>query len=170
MVAGFERYYQVVKCFRDEDLRADRQPEFTQLDIETSFIEEDRLFDIIERMIAKAFKEILGIDLVLPLPALTMSRRSQRFGLDKPGYSFSHGVDHNFRHSRQHGFFAVFKSAIEAGGIVKAMKVSKGERLTRKDLDDLRVRGNLRRQRVAYSRIKEGGEWQSPIAKFLSGG
>lgn len=168
MVAGFERYYQFVRCFRDEDLRADRQPEFTQLDIETSFLEEDRLFDIIERMMALVFKEKLGIELSLPFPRLAYQEAMARFGLDKPDIRFEMELCELTDIVQDTGF-GVFRSAVQNGGIVKALKIEKGDRLSRKDLDDLRdfavVYGG---KGVAYTRIKDGGEWQSPIAKFLS--
>ncbi len=168
MVGGFERYYQIVRCFRDEDLRADRQPEFTQLDIETSFIEEERLFDIVERMMEKIFREVLGIPLTLPFPALTYEEAMSRFGSDKPDIRFGMELS-DIGDIVASTEFGVFKTALQNGGIVKALKVNRGERLSRKDLDDLRdfaaVYGG---KGVAYARIKEGGEWQSPIAKFLS--
>lgn len=168
MVGGFERYYQVVRCFRDEDLRADRQPEFTQLDIETSFIEEERLFDIMERMMEKIFHEILGIPLNLPFPALTYEQAMNRFGSDKPDIRFGMELS-DIGDIVASTEFGVFKTALQNGGIVKAIKVDRGERLSRKDLDDLKdfaaVYGG---KGVAYARIKDGGEWQSPIAKFLS--
>lgn len=168
MVAGFERYYQIVRCFRDEDLRADRQPEFTQLDIETSFIEESRLFDIIERMMALIFKNLLGITLPLPFDRLPYNEAMSRYGLDKPDLRFGMELV-ELSDILLESQFAVFRKPIESGGIVKAIKVENGERLSRKDLDDLRdfaaVYGG---KGVAYTRIKEGYEWQSPIAKFLS--
>ncbi len=168
MVAGFERYYQIVRCFRDEDLRADRQPEFTQLDIETSFIEESRLFDIIERMMALIFKDLLGITLPLPFDRLPYNEAMSRYGLDKPDLRFGMELV-ELSDILVESQFAVFRKPIESGGIVKAIKVENGERLSRKDLDDLRdfaaVYGG---KGVAYTRIKEGYEWQSPIAKFLS--
>ncbi len=169
MVAGFERYYQIVRCFRDEDLRADRQPEFTQLDMETSFLDEDRLFDIMERMMVRVFAEILGIELQTPFPQLTYAQAMDRFGIDKPDIRF--GMELTDISGIVAGTeFGVFRGALEAGGIVKAMKVQNGERLSRKELDDLRefaaVYGG---KGVAYTRIKkDDGEWQSPIAKFLS--
>jgi len=168
MVAGFERYYQIVKCFRDEDLRADRQPEFTQLDVETSFIEEPRLFDIVERMMAQIFREVLEIDLKLPFPILPYSDAMDRFGLDKPDLRF--GMELVDLSAVLSGTgFGVFRSALDAGGVVKALKVEKGERLSRKELDDLRDFAAIYGGKgVAYSRIKESGEWQSPIAKFLT--
>ncbi|MEW6349804.1 MAG: aspartate--tRNA ligase [Thermodesulfobacteriota bacterium] len=168
MVAGFERYYQVVRCFRDEDLRADRQPEFTQLDMETSFLDEDRLFDIMERMMVRVFSEILGIELRTPFPQLTYAQAMERFGIDKPDIRF--GMELTDISGIVAGTeFGVFRGALDAGGIVKAMKVSDGERLSRKELDDLREFAAIYGGKgVAYTRIKKDGQWQSPIAKFLS--
>jgi aspartyl-tRNA synthetase len=167
MVGGFERYYQIVRCFRDEDLRADRQPEFTQLDIETSFIEEERLFDMMERMIEKIFQEVLEIKLTLPFPALTYDEAVARFGLDKPDIRFGMELVDISDIVAGTGF-GVFRSALDNGGIVKALKVERGDRLSRKDLDDLRDFAAIYGGKgVAYTRIKEAGEWQSPIAKHL---
>ena len=168
MVAGFERYYQIVRCFRDEDLRADRQPEFTQLDMETSFIEEKRLFDIVERMVTEIFSEILKLDLPRPFAVLSYGEAIARYGLDKPDVRFGMELSEVSEILKETGF-GVFRSALEAGGIVKALKVQDGDRLSRKDLDDLREFAAIYRGKgVAYTRIKDGGEWQSPIAKFLS--
>ncbi len=168
MVAGFERYYQIVRCFRDEDLRADRQPEFTQIDMETSFIEEDRLFDIVERMMARIFKEILDVELVLPFPMLTYAEAVGRFGLDKPDLRFGMELSVISDIVKETGF-GVFKNAVQDGGTVKALKIQNGERLSRKALDDLRDFAAIYGGKgVAYTRIKDGGKWQSPIAKFLS--
>ncbi len=168
MVAGFERYYQIVKCFRDEDLRADRQPEFTQLDMETSFIEEERLFDIMERMMQRVFHEILGIDVPVPFRRLSYKEAMLRYGLDKPDVRFGMELTELSTVLNQTGF-GVFRSVLDEGGIVKALKIEKGERLSRKDLDDLRDFASVYGGKgVAYTRIREHGEWQSPIAKFLS--
>ena len=168
MIAGFERYYQVVRCFRDEDLRADRQPEFTQLDMETSFIEENRLFDIVERMMVRAFNEILGIDLTIPFPRLPYKEAMLRYGVDKPDTRFGMELT-ELTETLSTTEFAVFRSAVDDGGVVKALKIERGERLSRKELDDLRdFAGIFGGKGVAYTRIKQGGEWQSPIAKFLS--
>jgi aspartyl-tRNA synthetase len=168
MVAGFERYYQIARCFRDEDLRADRQPEFTQLDIETSFIEEKDLFTIMETMIQGIFRELLGIELKAPFPTIPYCDAMARYGLDKPDVRFGLELTDITSAIRETGF-GVFKNAVNSGGIVKAIKVEDGAKLSRKDLDDLRdfaaVYGG---KGVAYTRIKDGGEWQSPIAKFLS--
>ncbi len=168
MIAGFERYYQIVRCFRDEDLRADRQPEFTQLDIETSFLEEEQLFDIIERMIRMIFTELLSVPLALPFPRLTYREALEKYGLDKPDTRFGMELADvtDLLRSAQ---FAVFRSAIEGGGMVKALKVEDGDRLSRKDLDELRDFAPIYGGKgVAYTRIREAGEWQSPIAKFLT--
>ncbi len=168
MVAGFERYYQIVRCFRDEDLRADRQPEFTQLDMETSFIEEEQLFDIVERLMVLVFKEILCKEIPRPFIRLPYNEAMNRYGVDKPDLRFGMELC-DITHIVRSTGFGVFRSAVENNGIVKALTVQNGERLSRKDLDDLRefavVYGG---KGVAYTRIKEGGEWQSPIAKFLS--
>jgi aspartyl-tRNA synthetase len=168
MVAGFERYYQIVRCFRDEDLRADRQPEFTQLDMETSFIEEDHLFDIIERLMALVFKEILDVEIQRPFPRLPYRDAMDRYGLDKPDLRFDLELFDITDIVRSTGF-GVFRSAVKDNGIVKALKVANGARLSRKDLDDLRDFAPIYGGKgVAYTRIKELGKWQSPIAKFLS--
>ncbi|MCA1959446.1 MAG: aspartate--tRNA ligase [Desulfomonile sp.] len=168
MVAGFERYYQIVRCFRDEDLRADRQPEFTQIDLETSFLEESRIIDLIERMMALVFKRLLEMELPIPFPRLTYDEAMLRFGIDKPDIRFGMELADVSEIVRGSGF-GVFREALENGGIVKALKIERGERLSRKDLDDLRdfaaVYGG---KGVAYTRIRDGGEWQSPIAKFMS--
>ncbi|MGC8657559.1 MAG: aspartate--tRNA ligase [Desulfomonilaceae bacterium] len=168
MVAGFERYYQVVRCFRDEDLRADRQPEFTQLDIETSFIEEDELFSIMETMMQGIFRDLLDTDVSIPFPRMPYSEAIARYGLDKPDIRFGLELK-DVSSAIKNTEFGVFRNAVNTGGIVKALKVDDGAKLSRKELDDLRdfaaVYGG---KGVAYARIKENGEWQSPIAKFLT--
>ncbi len=168
MVAGFERYYQIVRCFRDEDLRADRQPEFTQLDIETSFIEEKDLFTIMETMIQGILRELLGIELKAPFPTIPYCDAMARYGVDKPDVRFGLELTDISSVVRETGF-GVFKNAVNSGGIVKAIKVEDGAKLSRKDLDDLRDFATVYGGKgVAYTRIKDEGEWQSPIAKFLS--
>ncbi len=167
MVAGFERYYQIVRCFRDEDFRADRQAEFTQLDMETSFLEEEDLFDIVERMIADVMENIFELHVPRPFKRLTYSEAMELYGLDKPDLRFGLVLTDITSIVSETGF-GVFKTAISQGGIVKAMKVENGERLSRKDLDDLRDFASIYGGKgVAYTRIKNDGSWQSPIAKFL---
>lgn len=168
MVAGFERYYQIVRCFRDEDLRADRQPEFTQLDIETSFMEEDSLFSVMEIMIKGILADLLGVELSIPINRIPYAEAMARYGLDKPDVRFDlHLTD--ITAAVRATQFGVFRNAIDGGGIVKALKIDDGAKLSRKELDDLRDFAAIYGGKgVAYARIKEGGEWQSPIAKFLS--
>ncbi len=168
MVAGFERYYQIVRCFRDEDLRADRQPEFTQLDMETSFLEEERLFNIVERMMSLIFDRLMGLELRIPFDRLPFVEAIGRYGLDKPDVRFGLELV-EISDILQDSQFAVFRTPLESGGIVKAIRVNNGDRLSRKDLDDLREFAAIYGGKgIAYARIKEGLEWQSPIAKFLA--
>jgi aspartyl-tRNA synthetase len=169
MIAGFERYYQIVKCFRDEDLRADRQPEFTQLDLEMSFIREEDIFDTIEGWIDRIFRELKGVSLNFPFPRMTYSEAMDRYGTDRPDTRFGLPL------SEVTGIVAesdlrVFRQAIEGGGIVKALRVPGGKDLSRKELDDLidfvKIFGA---QGMAWIKIQPEG-WQSPIAKFLPQG
>jgi aspartyl-tRNA synthetase len=168
MMAGFERYYQIVRCFRDEDFRADRQAEFTQLDMETSFIEEEEIFDIVERMWADLFENILEMAVQRPFSRLTYKEAMEKYGLDKPDLRFGMELTDISSIVADTGF-GVFRNALENKGLVKALKVEKGDRLSRKDLDDLRDFASIYGGKgVAYTRIKDQGQWQSPIAKFLA--
>ena len=169
MIAGFERYYQIVKCFRDEDLRADRQPEFTQLDLEMSFIREEDIFDTIEGWIDRIFRELKGVSLDFPFPRMTYSEAMDLYGTDRPDTRFGLPL------SEVTGIVAesdlrVFRQAVEGGGIVKALRVPGGRDLSRKELDDLidfvKIFGA---QGMAWIKIQPEG-WQSPIAKFLPQG
>ena len=167
MVAGFERYFQIVKCFRDEDLRADRQPEFTQVDLEMSFIREEQVYDLIEGWIAQLFQDLLGIALQPPFPRMSYAEAMDRFGTDRPDTRFGlELVDVTDLASSSE--VRVFLQAIERGGLVKAVRLPDGSRLSRKDLDDLiefvKIFGA---QGMAWIKIQPDG-WQSPIAKFLS--
>ncbi len=166
MVSGFERYYQIVKCFRDEDLRADRQPEFTQLDIEMSFIREEDIYDMIEGWIERLFGEIMGLRVSLPFPRMTYAQAMERYGTDRPDTRFGLPLQ-DVTDIVAESDLRVFKQAIERGGIVKALKVPEGARLSRKELDDLtefvKIFGA---QGLAWIKIQPDG-WQSPITKFL---
>lgn len=136
MVGGMERYFQIVKCFRDEDLRADRQPEFTQLDMEISFTTEDQIVGLIERMWARVIRECFDIEIPLPLPQLTYQDAMERYGVDAPDVRFEmelRDVADLVRKSE----FKVFQSVLESGGRVKALAVPGGAQLSRKDIDDL---------------------------------
>ncbi|MDA8307312.1 MAG: aspartate--tRNA ligase [Deltaproteobacteria bacterium] len=167
MVAGFERYYQIVKCFRDEDLRADRQPEFTQLDLEMSFISEEEIFSMIEGWIVKIFSGLKGVSPRPPFPRMTYGEAMDRYGADRPDTRFGLLLTEVTDVVAQ-SEFRVFRQAIERGGIVKALRVPGGKDLSRKELDDLiefvKIFGA---QGMAWIKIQADG-WQSPIAKFLS--
>ncbi len=172
MVAGFEKYYQIVKCFRDEDLRADRQPEFTQLDLEMSFISEEDIYDVIEGWVKSMFGELTKhgwIDRSFPeltFPRMTYSEAISRYGTDRPDTRFGLPLT-EITDIVAESEFRVFRQAIERGGIVKALRVPGGKDLSRKELDDLidfvKIFGA---QGMAWIKIQPEG-WQSPIAKFL---
>ncbi len=166
MMAGFERYYQIVKCFRDEDLRADRQPEFTQLDLEMSFIREQDIYTIIEGWIQRLFSELMDIRLTLPIDRMTYARAMDLYGSDRPDTRFDLPLT-DVTAIVSESELRVFKQAIERGGIVKAIRVPGGVSLSRKELDELiefvKIFGA---QGMAWIKIQPEG-WQSPITKFL---
>ncbi len=163
MIAGLDRYFQIARCFRDEDLRADRQPEFTQVDIEMSFADEKQVMDMAEGLMIRVFKEALGADIPQPFPRMTWDEAMARYGVDKPDTRFGLELCDVTSIVRQSGF-KLFASA----KLVKAMRVPGGESLTRKEIDELtefvKIYGA---QGLAWIKIREN-EWQSPIAKFLS--
>jgi aspartyl-tRNA synthetase len=167
MVAGLDRYFQIVKCFRDEDLRADRQPEFTQLDIEMSFIQPDDIIDIIEGMMALLFKELKGIDIERPFPRLSWHEARARYGTDKPDLRFGLELK-DFSQCFRETKLKVFSTVLAHGGMVKGISVPGGASLSRKDLDDMTAFvANYGAKGLAWIKLADG-EWQSPIAKFLS--
>lgn len=137
MVSGFERYFQIAKCFRDEDLRADRQPEFTQIDVEMSFVDEDQVMTLGENLVARIFKEVKGIDVKLPLRRMKYDDAIAKYGSDKPDLRFCmeiHDVTEVFKNTE----FSVFKNVIEDGGVINAIVVSNAaDKYSRKDLDKL---------------------------------
>ncbi|MDR2350278.1 MAG: aspartate--tRNA ligase [Deltaproteobacteria bacterium] len=170
MMAGFDRYLQVVKCFRDEDLRADRQPEFTQVDLELSFADENEIMEILEGYAALLFKEIAGIELALPLPVLPHAESMLRYGTDRPDLRHDleiRDVSEVFRASGAR----VFRDALGAGGVIRALNApGSAAVLTRKQLDDLvDLAVSLGARGLAWIRI-QGEDWQGPIAKFLAPG
>jgi len=137
MVSGFEKYYQIAKCFRDEDLRSDRQPEFTQIDIETSFMDQDEILDVSERMIKHVMKEVKNIDLLEAFPRITYKEAMDKYGIDKPDTRFGMHLI-NITELAKTTSFGVFTSTIENGGIVKAITVKNGASLySRKGIDKL---------------------------------
>jgi len=167
MISGFDRYYQIVRCFRDEDLRADRQPEFTQIDMELSFVGEDDIMSLSEGLMAKIFKDILGIDLELPFPRLLYKDAIGRFGLDKPDIRFGLELKDISDIVKGSGF-KVFADVVKKGGIVKALNAKGCIDFTRKEIDDLTEFVSVYRARgLAWIKVKEN-EWQSPIVKFFT--
>ncbi len=167
MVGGVERYFQIVRCFRDEDLRADRQPEFTQIDIETSFFGSENLFAILEGLMALLWKEILGVDLKLPFLRMPYREAMNRFGSDKPDLRFAMELIDIERLAARSNF-KVFNAALSDGGSVKGLCVPGGSSLSRKDLDDLTLLSRqLGAKGLAWTFIEDKG-WRSPIAKFFS--
>jgi len=168
MVAGMDRYMQIVKCFRDEDLRADRQPEFTQIDLEMSFVDVDDVISVNEGFLQKVFKELLNIDIKLPLPRLSYKEAMERFGSDKPDTRFGLELKDLTDIVRNCGF-KVFTDAIQRGGSVRCINVEGGdEKLSRRDLDALVDFVKIYKAKgLAWMVITEN-EIKSPITKFLT--
>src|SRR5439155_5296372 len=167
MVGGLDRYFQIVKCFRDEDLRADRQPEFTQLDMEMSFVHREDVMQVVEGMISVLFKELKGIELKCPFPCLTWNQAMSRYGSDKPDIRFGLELT-DFTNGLRSSQAKVFSAAIQKGGVVKGIRIPNGAELSRKDLDDLTpFVATFGAKGIAWTKITAEG-WQSPIAKFLS--
>jgi len=168
MVAGMDRYYQIVRCFRDEDLRADRQPEFTQVDMELSFVEEEDIYAVGEGLMQLLFKETIGLELSLPFPRMTYEEAMNRYGCDKPDTRFGFELISLTEEVRNCGF-QVFRTVVEKGGMVKAINAKGCAHFSRKDLDDLTAYvANFGAKGLAWVKVKPEGEWQSPIAKFFS--
>ncbi len=168
MIAGMDRYYQIVKCFRDEDLRADRQPEFTQIDMELSFVDEEQVITVTEGMIAALFKATLGLDLAPPFARMTYDEAMNRFGTDRPDTRFAMEIVDLTAIASTCGF-KVFRDIADSGGTVRAINAKGCATFSRKDLDDLTdFAVQLGAKGLAWVKMKAGGEWQSPIAKFFS--
>ncbi|MCL7488781.1 MAG: aspartate--tRNA ligase [Desulfobulbaceae bacterium] len=167
MMAGMDRYYQIVKCFRDEDLRADRQPEFTQIDMEFSFVGEEDIIQVAEGMIQAIFKNAADIEVTPPFRHMTYDEAMQRYGTDRPDTRFDLELVDLTDTLKDCGF-KVFRSAIDGGGAVKAINAKRCATFSRKDLDDLtEYAGRFGARGMAWIKIKEE-EWQSPITKFFS--
>jgi aspartyl-tRNA synthetase len=164
MVAGFERYYQIVRCFRDEDQRADRQLEFTQLDMEMSFVDEDDLFELVDGLLQSVLA-VAGIEIDLPLERLTYDDAMLRYGTDKPDRRPGMEI-HDLGEAFAGSEFKVFSGALESGGVVRGLRAS--DALPRKRLDDLTEQAkSLGAKGLVWATIEAGGEWRSPVAKFL---
>ncbi len=169
MVAGFDRYMQIARCFRDEDLRADRQPEFTQIDIEMSFIDKEDILSLIEGFIKRLFKESLGVEVATPFPRLTYKEAMERYGSDKPDTRFAMEITDIGQEVKDCGF-GVFTGALENGGKVAAITAKKAfSILTRKEVDKLTefVRG-IGAKGLAWARIGDDGAIASSFAKFMT--
>ncbi len=168
MVSGYDRYFQIVRCFRDEDLRADRQPEFTQIDCEMSFIDRDTILTVMEGLIATVFRSALGFEVPLPVARMTYAEALDRFGVDNPDLRFGLELKDISEIVRGCGF-KVFADAVAAGGLAKALNAKGCGHFSRKELDDLtdfvKIYGA---KGLAYVKVLEDGSWQSPIAKFFT--
>ena len=169
MVAGFDRYMQIARCFRDEDLRADRQPEFTQIDVEMSFIDKEDILGLIEGFMKRVFKEAIGVDIETPLPRLTYAEAMERYGSDKPDTRYAMEITDIGEEVKNCGF-GVFTGALENGGKVAAITAKNAfSVLTRKEVDKLTeyVRG-IGAKGLAWARIGEDGAVASSFAKFMT--
>jgi len=166
MVSGFDRYYQIVKCFRDEDLRADRQPEFTQIDVEMSFITEEDIMNMMEGLMKAIFKACLNKEIALPLPRLTYAEAINRYGKDNPDVRFGMELVDLTSIVKNSGF-KLFSEVALSGGIVKAIKVEQASSLSRKDLDGLKDFVEIYGAKgLAWAKVN-AADWTSPIFKFL---
>jgi aspartyl-tRNA synthetase len=167
MIAGYDRYYQIVRCFRDEDLRADRQPEFTQIDIEMSFVGEEEIIQLTEGMMATLFKDVLDLEMPPPFPRLTYAEAVGRYGLDKPDTRFGFELK-DISDIVEGSGFKVFSGAVKKGGIVKALNAKGCINFSRKEIDDLTdFVAVYRAKGMAWIKVKED-DWQSPITKFFT--
>ncbi|HSN93001.1 MAG TPA: aspartate--tRNA ligase [Anaeromyxobacteraceae bacterium] len=172
MVAGFDRYFQIVRCFRDEDLRLDRQPEFTQIDVEMSFVSQDDVFDVIEGLIVRLWKEVLGVEIPRPFLRMPFDESMAKYGNDKPDLRFEmpHTVLTDLVRRHDGGGVPLLADAVKQKGIVKAMRVPASANLSRTEIDKLEeyVKG-MGSKGLARAKVGEGGEWtQSPFAKTIT--
>jgi aspartyl-tRNA synthetase len=168
MISGLDRYYQIVRCFRDEDLRADRQPEFTQVDLEMSYVNENDIMSVVEGILKSIFNEAKGMDIQTPFKRMKHGEAMLRYGSDKPDTRFGLELDDVTDIFRDSGF-QVFSGSIKKGGIIKTLLLKgKAGELSRKEIDDLgETAKSLGAKGLAWIRVT-GDEWQSPIIKFLS--
>ncbi len=172
MVAGFEKYYQIVRCFRDEDLRADRQPEFTQLDLEMSFVTEEDVMTLVEELLQYLFEKTLGINLEIPFPRISYSRAISEYGTDRPDLRYDLLL-RDLSSVAKESNFQVFLTALEKGGVVKGIKVP--YHFSRKEIEELtQFAQNLGAKGLAWMRYTKNAspdeKWSSPIVKFFSRG
>jgi aspartyl-tRNA synthetase len=170
MVAGLDRYYQIARCFRDEDLRADRQPEFTQIDLEMSFIDEEDVFALVEDVMVRSFREAFGVEVARDFPRITWADAMQRYGVDKPDLRFGMEIQ-DVGPAVAGSDFKVFAGALGSGGSVKGLRVEgAAESFSRKDIDGLTAYvGEYGAKGLAWLKVGEGRALQGPIAKFFEG-
>ena len=167
MVAGYDRYFQIVKCFRDEDLRADRQPEFTQIDCEMSFVDESDVMSIMEEMISSVFKESIGVDIPMPLPIISFEEAMERYGSDKPDVRFDLEIK-NVEAFAKATDFSVFHSAMDNGGVIRALPVPDAAVFSRKKIDELTALAKKYGAKgLAFVKVTKEG-LQGGIAKFIN--
>lgn len=168
MCSGYDRYFQIAKCFRDEDLRADRQPEFTQIDIELSFVDVDDVIDVNERLLAKLFKEVMNIEVALPIPRMTWQEAMDRYGSDKPDTRFGMELV-NVTEAVKDCEFVVFKGAIENGGTVRGINAKGQGAMPRKKIDKLvDFAKDFGAKGLAYIALQEDGTVKSSFSKFMT--
>src|SRR5207302_8321216 len=167
MVAGLEKYFQIAKCFRDEDLRADRQPEFTQIDVEASFVTPEEIYALIEGLLRDVFKATRGVEIPTPFPRLTYKEALDRFGSDKPDTRFGMELV-DFSDTFASSGFKVFKGALDNGGVVKALHAKGFASITIGQIEELtETAKTFGAKGLAFIKV-ENGEWKSPIVKFFS--
>jgi aspartyl-tRNA synthetase len=168
MVSGFDRYFQIVRCFRDEDLRADRQPEFTQIDCELSFVDRDDIMSIMEGMMSTIFTSAINAEITLPVPRMSYAEALDRFGVDNPDLRFDMELINITELVKGCGF-KVFAGVADSGGLVKAINAKGCSTFSRRELDELTdFVGIYGAKGMAWVKIQEDGSWQSPIAKFFT--
>jgi aspartyl-tRNA synthetase len=169
MVAGLDRYFQIVRCFRDEDQRADRQLEFTQIDLEMSFVGVEDVLDVLEELTVGVFQDVIGVEIQRPFSRISYAEALDRFGSDRPDTRIQLELV-DLSEAFQESGFRAFRSAIDAGGIVKCLPIHDAQELGRGAVDRLEkfVKKELGAKGLAWIRVSEDGSWQSPIVKFFS--
>jgi aspartyl-tRNA synthetase len=167
MVAGVERYYQLAKCFRDEDLRADRQPEFTQIDVEVSFIDREGMYALMEGLMKQIWKDVLNIDIPTPFPRMTFHDAMNQYGIDKPDTRFELKIQ-DFSETFKNSDFKVFSGTVSNGGVVKAFNAKGLADITQGEMKALEESAKILGAKGLAFIKSENGEWKSPIIKFFS--
>ena len=168
MASGIDRYYQIAKCFRDEDLRADRQPEFTQVDVELSFVSQEEVIEHIEGLFKKVFREVMNIEYKDPFPRLTYQEAMDLYGTDKPDIRFDMQIV-DLSHIAKDCGFKVFRNVVDSGGAVRALNIKGGNSFTRNEIDELtKLAIDYGAQGMAWIAIEPNGNLRTLLTKFLS--